>query len=177
MKYIREVREVVADSTLVPPNIPMSIAAEPSSEFVDRPWMEGAEAPSAKRFTPPRAAKPRVVEADRGWMVACHLAPLAAWTSLPYLGCILIPLLIWQLKAKPEKNQRLASCAVEALNFQISLLIVSFILTVSVVGLVLLMPLMITGIVYSVIASVKTHKGEDFVYPHSHRFIKNDLIA
>lgn len=158
--------------------------AEPSSEFVDRPWMEGAYAPDPEPTIEKVKAQAKATaetcwkacDTERNWMVACHLAPAVLWVGAPYLMAMLVPLLIWQMKARPERNQALSSCAVEALNFQISLFLVSVLLSITIVGLILVPPLMLAGFVLSIVASVKTYQGETYRYPHTHRFIRDDLV-
>ena len=157
----------------------MKTASEPSSEFVDRPWMEGAHAPDPEPTIPKVKAKAeacwRACDTDRNWQVACHLVPVVLCLGAPFLT-LLVPLLIWQMKARPERNQALASSAVEALNFQITLFLVSVLLSVTVIGVIFVPPLMIAGVVFSIVASIKTYKGEAYRYPHSHRFIRDDLV-
>lgn len=162
----------------------MKTASEPSSEFVDRPWMEGATAPAPEPTIPKVKAQAkqaaeaawRACDTDRNWRVACHLAPAVLWLGAPYLMAMLVPLLIWQMKARPERDQALASCAVEALNFQISLFLVSVLLSITVIGLIFVPPLMLVGFILSIVASIKTYKGEEYRYSHSHRFIRDDLV-
>lgn len=146
----------------------MSQAADPTSDFAERPWMDGAEQPEGKA--------PAKVDADRAWIVGCHVAPLLLWILYPYGSAVVIPLLIWQLKAKKDGNQRLASHAVESLNFQISLTLACIALSITIIGLALVPVVMIGGLVFSIIAGVKTYGGMDYRYPWIYRFIKDEKV-
>ncbi|MFT7485456.1 MAG: putative Tic20 family protein [Candidatus Paceibacteria bacterium] len=148
----------------------MTQSADPTSDFADRPWMEGAASPPK-----PGAKKaPRVILQDRGWLVACHLAPLLLWVLYPYGCAALVPLLIWQVKARKEGNRRLTSHAIEALNFQLNLTLLGIALTITIIGVLLIPFVLVTGIVFATIASIKTYRGQDYRYPYIYRLIKED---
>jgi len=148
----------------------MTSRADPSSDFADRPWMAGAQGP--------RPARPaRVQVPDRGWLIACHLAPIALWIFYPYGAAILFPLLVWQLKAKPAGNERLTAHAIESLNYQINVTLLSLALMISVIGIVLLPILMVAAPLLAIIAGIKTAKGEDYRYPWIYRLIKDEGTA
>jgi uncharacterized Tic20 family protein len=140
----------------------MSNTAEPSSDFVDRPWMEGEPEPQARAASDPL----------RTWLVACHLAPVVLWFFFPYGCALVVPLLIWQLKAKQEDDPRLVAHSVEALNFQINLTLLTIALSITIIGLAVVPIVMIAGLVFPAIASVKTYKGKQYRYPWIHRFIE-----
>ena len=148
----------------------MSSSAEPNSDFADRPWMAGAE-------MPPRRPTARPALSDRGWLVACHLGPLVLWLLYPYGAAALVPLLIWQIKAKQDKNERLASHAIESLNFQLNLTLLSAALTITIIGVLFLPVLMVVGLVLTIKASYRTSKGEDFRYPWIYRLIKEEPLV
>lgn len=140
----------------------MPNTADPSSDFVDRPWMEG---------------EPDVQASDdplRPWLIACHVAPLALWIFFPYGCAVILPLLIWQLKAKEEGDPRLTAHAIEALNFQINLTLAIIALSITIIGLVVVPVLMVAGLVFSGIATVKVWKGRDYRYPWIYRFVTPD---
>lgn len=139
----------------------MTNTADPaSSEFAERPWMDGAEAPGS------------AVDSERGWLVAAHASPLLLWILYPYGSALIIPLLIWQLKAKKEDNQPLIQHSVEALNFQINLTLACIALSITIIGLFVVPVVMIAGLVFSIIASYKAYKGVDYQYPWICRLIK-----
>ena len=60
----------------------------------------------------------------------------------------------------------------ESLNFQISVIIYTFICIITIIGILLLIPLIIFEVVMPIIAAVKTNNGEEYKYPMTIRFIK-----
>jgi uncharacterized Tic20 family protein len=81
-------------------------------------------------------------------------------------------LLVWILKK--EDSVYLADQAKEALNFQISVLIASFIAGISMFILIgfLLLPLVwVANIVFCIFAAISTSKGETYRYPFCLRLI------
>ena len=142
----------------------MSNTADPSSEFVDRPWMEGDPEPKPQAVTDPL----------RPWLVAAHLGPLALWIFFPYGCAVIVPLLIWQLKAKKEEDQRLLVNSIEALNFQINLTLATVALSITIIGLAVVAVVMVAGLVFAGIAGWKVFKGQDYRYPWIYRFVEAD---
>lgn len=81
-------------------------------------------------------------------------------------------LLVWILKK--EDSAYLADQAKEALNFQISVLIASFVAGISMFILIgfLLLPLVwVANIVFCIFAAISTSKGETYRYPFCLRLI------
>lgn len=81
-------------------------------------------------------------------------------------------LLVWILKK--DDSAYLADQAKEALNFQISVLIASFIagiLMFILIGFVLLLLVWVANIVFCIIAAISTSKGETYRYPFCLRLI------
>ena len=140
----------------------MTNTADPSSDFVDRPWMD--DDAGGQAHTDPM--KP--------WLMACHVAPLALWIFFPYGCAVILPLLIWQLKAKKERDLRLTTHSIEALNFQINLTLAIIALSITIIGLIVVPIVMVAGLVYSGIATYKVWKGVDYRYPWIYRFVKAD---
>ncbi len=109
---------------------------------------------------------------DRTWAMFCHLTSLSACIGIPF-GNIIGPLVVWLIKkdeyAIVDEHGR------ESLNFQISLSIysiVSFFLCFAFVGFLLLPAILIAGLVFVIIATLKANKGEPYRYPLTIRFIK-----
>ncbi len=146
----------------------MTAAADPSSEFVDRPWMEGAEAPSP----PPRPTA--AIVSNRGLRVLAHGSAVVSWLFFGYSPAIVVPLLIWQMKARKTGDTELARTAVEALNFQINVTLLSLVLSVTLIGIPLLPVVVLLGLVLTTMASVQVYRGKDYRYPWIHRFIQED---
>jgi uncharacterized protein len=141
-----------------------------SADFSDRPWMEGEPATESKARRPKDPALSKAL----AWRAACHGAPVLSWI-LPVLGLgIMAPLLIWQVKAKQDDDTLLAAEAVEALNFQINVAALSFLLSATIIGLAIVPIVWIVGTVFAIIATVKTHRGEEYRYPRIFRPITLD---
>ena len=87
----------------------------------------------------------------------------------------IVPLIIWLInKDKPEKSW-LTDQSKEALNFQITLLIVyviGIILSVILIGALINLLAWIACIVFSIIAGLAANKGEAYRYPFALRLIK-----
>lgn len=81
-------------------------------------------------------------------------------------------LIVWLLKK--DDSAYIGEQAREALNFQITVLIgfiIAWVLTFVLIGLLLLPAVWIANIVLSIMAAVKTSKGEDYRYPLALRLI------
>ena len=118
---------------------------------------------------PPLAGQPSAEQCQ--WAMFAHLSALAGY--LVPLGNILGPLLVWMMKK--EEMPFVDDQGKESLNFQISMLIyivVSALTICIVVGVVTTPALAIADIVFVIIASIKSNKGELYRYPLTIRFIK-----
>ena len=81
-------------------------------------------------------------------------------------------LLVWILKK--DESTYIVDQAKEALNFQISILIASFIASILIwliVGFVLLPIIWIANVVFCIIAAIASSKGETYRYPLCLRLI------
>jgi len=110
----------------------------------------------------------------RMWAMFCHLGGLAALLPiLPFIGGIIAPLIIWQIKK--DDHLFVNEQGKEAVNFQISILlyeIVAGLLIFLCVGAFLLPAVMIFDIVFLIIAAIKANDGFHYRYPLCIRFIK-----
>lgn len=110
----------------------------------------------------------------RMWAMFAHLAGLAG--LLPIMlafGCIIGPLVVWLVKK--EEFPFVDEQGKEATNFQISMFIygaVAGLLCLACVGFILLPLVVITDIVFLIIAAVKANDGWHYRYPLTIRFIK-----
>jgi len=107
----------------------------------------------------------------RTWDMLCHLSALAGYV-IPF-GNVIGPVIIWQIKKTefPSVDEH----GKEAVNFQISVLIytfVSILLTFVLIGIPLLVATVIGNLVLIVIATIKANNGEAYRYPLTIRFIK-----
>lgn len=109
-------------------------------------------------------------EANR-WAMFCHLGGLAWYIGVP-LGGVVIPLVIWLLKR--NEHPFIDDQGKEAVNFQINMMIYGIICTLLLFVLIgwLLFPLLVIyAIVCTIIAMVRSSKGEAYRYPFTIRFL------
>lgn len=107
---------------------------------------------------------------DRLWAMLAHLsAAIAAVVSVGWLT-IVGPLIVWILKKDSSRFVRTASAG--AFNFTLTMWLVSligWIFTITVVGAVIGIPLIILGslgsIVLGIVGAIKAWGGEVFKYP------------
>lgn len=107
---------------------------------------------------------------ERTWCVFVHLAALSAF-FIPF-GNLLGPLVLWLIKRgeMPMVDRQ----GKEALNFQLTVTIVSLLCSVLVfvgIGIFLLILLWIVDVILVIVAAVKTSGGEVYRYPFSWRLI------
>ncbi|MBB2913134.1 putative Tic20 family protein [Streptosporangium becharense] len=124
--------------------------------------------PAPYPFSPgmPPAAHPGLrsdIGADRLGAAAAHMFPL--------VGMVAIGPLILMLTAG-KSSPYIRRHAVEALNFQLTMLAASVVLAITIVGAVLTPVLWIGGVIMSVIAGVAALGGGDFRYPWTLRLVK-----
>ena len=108
---------------------------------------------------------------ERNWSLFSHLGMVAGMV-IP-LGSILLPLIIWQVNK--DKSEYITDHAKEALNFQLSMLIVYLgcgLLCIILIGIPMLLVAVILDLVYSIKGAVKASNGEYYDYPFNFRFIK-----
>ncbi len=93
------------------------------------------------------------------------------WATLAHLAIVAVaingPLVIWLVKK--EESTFVADQAKEALNFQITVLIVAIVLIVTFIGPMIIG---ICGIVYGILAGMEANKGVYYRYPYTLRLVK-----
>jgi hypothetical protein len=102
---------------------------------------------------------------DNIFVITSHLGP--------WLVGFIAPLLVFLIKGKDSRFVRAHS--LEALNFQISIIIyavVSTVLILVLIGFVLLFAVAVIGIIFPILAAVKASKGEYYTYPLTIRLLK-----
>lgn len=123
------------------------------------------------------------ISADqRQWAMFAHLSAIVGGLLTGHfggIGCVLGPLIIWAVKK--DTMPFVADQAKEALNFNISVGIVLFVLfllgigTLG-IGFILTAPLMgivgIAALVFIIIAAIKANEGVAYRYPFTLRLIK-----
>lgn len=108
---------------------------------------------------------------EKQWGLFSHLSALSGMI-IP-LGSVLGPLIIWQVKK--DTLPFAADQAKEALNFNITVaiaLIVSFLLTFVVIGLLLLPLVGLAWLILTILAAIKANEGVAYRYPFALRLIK-----
>ena len=143
-------------------------------ESADRPESEtpaeeetSAEQPETVQESP---GSKEIDKDARMWAMICHLSALAGLV-VPVIGCIIGPLIIWQIKK--EEFSFVDEQGKEAVNFQISMLLYLLIsaiiwipLTFVCIGVLIPVAISIFDVVFLLIAAVKANNGEHY------RFIK-----
>jgi hypothetical protein len=116
------------------------------------------------------AALPAIPSEDRNWAMGAHLSAfIAAYIALGFLG----PLVV--LLVRGDRSQFVRKHAVEALNFNLTVLIyivISVILAIVLIGLVMLLALGILYVVTVIVGAVRANAGEPYRYPLTIRFVK-----
>lgn len=106
------------------------------------------------------------------WATFCHVGALSLYLGIPF-GHIIVPLVLWLIKKNeyPFVDEQ----GKESLNFQISMSIYSLIaglLTFALVGFIVIPVLIAVHVAFTIVAIVKTNKGEHYRYPATIRVIK-----
>jgi uncharacterized protein len=118
----------------------------------------------------PSASPPAIPSEDRNWAMGAHLSAfLAAYIALGFLG----PLVV--LLVRGDRSPFVRQHAVEALNFNLTVLIyvaISVILAILLIGILMLVALGILYVVAVIIGAVRASSGEPYRYPLTIRFVK-----
>ncbi len=106
------------------------------------------------------------------WGMAAHMSAL---TGIIFpLGIVLGPLVVWLLKR--NDSGFVDTNAKEALNFQITILIITFLLVVlsalSGIFVVLAGIVGLAGLGFAIYGGLQAKKGENYTYPFALRLIK-----
>ena len=105
---------------------------------------------------------------ERTWAMLAHLSYLLSWLGAGPI-CWIAPLLIWVLKK--DQSAFVEDQAREALNFQISVWLVSVVCGVTICLLPVTLVVLIGAVVYSIIAGMAANRGEVYRYPYTFRLI------
>ena len=131
----------------------------------------------------PASVESGISAEERQWAMFAHLSALlgavvtAGWAGS--IGCFIGPLVIWLVKK--DTMPFVDDQAKEALNFNITVAIVFFVLFLMTlltlgIGIFLTLPLMvivgIAWLVFTIIAAVKANQGERYRYPFTLRLVK-----
>ncbi len=119
----------------------------------------------------PATPQPAPLDAaqERNWAVAAHLSGfVAAYLALGFLGPLTVLLVAGGRSGFVRRH------AVEALNFNLSILlyvVVSAVLVLVLVGIPLLLGIGVLYLVTVVSAALAASRGQEYAYPLSIRFI------
>jgi uncharacterized protein len=131
------------------------------------PYVQPPSPPPPPPPYPPQAYAP---QEDTAWSVVAHLCvPISAVIGLSF---VLGPLII-MLTAGPQRPFTRAN-AVEALNFQLTMLIgllLSIPLVFVIVGIFTMIAIVVAGLVFSIIAAVAASRREVYRYPVTLRMV------
>lgn len=121
----------------------------------------------------PYGPRPLSQSDERTWAILAHIGPLlVAAVTGGTLG-LLAPLIIWLVLR--DRSAFVADQAKEALNFQITLLIVvvvGWITVMILVGWLILVAAWIIGLVLAIIAAITVNRYEAYRYPITLRLVK-----
>ena len=108
--------------------------------------------------------------------MAAHLSALVGLLGNG-VGFVLGPLVVWLWKK--DEYEFVNEQGLEALNFQLTMvitLVASFLLAITLIGLVIAIPLLmlvgIAAVVMPIVAAVQARKGIHYRYPFSWRIFK-----
>ncbi len=156
-------------SDQTPPTPPPAIPPVPPED--DFPRKKGWKS----FFESPAIPYPASTPEEKQWATGLHASGFAGLV-IPF-GNLLAPLVIWMIK-RPE-SAYLDAVGKEVVNFHLSFWIyalitgaIAAVLFCLVVPLILPVAVFVGGIVYMVMAVMKTNEGGDFRYPATIRFIK-----
>ena len=115
---------------------------------------------------------PQVSKDEQNWAMGCHLAALSGFV-IPF-GNIVGPLVVWLIKRgeMPMVDQH----GKESLNFQITATIAALIciplIPLFCIGGLLGLAVQIVRIIFSIIGTIESNKGNAYRYPLTFRMIK-----
>jgi len=113
---------------------------------------------------------PAVPSEDRNWAMGAHLSAfVAAYIALGFLGPLVVMLV------RGDRSQFVRQHAVEALNFNLTVLIwiaISVILIIVGIGILMLIAVGIMYVVTVIIGAVRANSGQGYRYPLTIRFVR-----
>jgi hypothetical protein len=140
---------------------PAAPAPQPAASVPPAPWPPAA---------PPAAHSGPLTTTDLNWATAAHLSGfVAAYVALGFMG----PLVV--LLTEGRRSPFVRRHAVEALNFNLTVLIalaVSAVLVVVLVGFLMLPLVGIAYVVLTIMGAVAASRGQEFRYPLTIRFVR-----
>lgn len=111
-----------------------------------------------------------VSKEERNFAMLAHISALLTFVTV--IGGIIAPLVIWLMRK--DQGGFAAEQAKEALNFQITVVILGFIcwiLMLVLIGFLLLWILGVVNLIFIIIAAIKTSDGVAYRYPFNLRLV------
>lgn len=109
---------------------------------------------------------------EQNWAMWLHLSQLAGYVLIPVVGLV-APIAIWSMKRAEspfvDQNGKVV------INWLLSALIyfaVGVVLSFVLIGLLILIPMYVIGMVFPIIGAIKAAQGETWSYPLTIRFLK-----
>ena len=141
------------------------------------PWSPHGESPYAAS-PGARLIDPDADAGERTYAMWIHIGPGIAWLSAVFSGGVaffipgMVACILWLIRR--HDSPFLDDHGRQALNFQISLVLLFLILIVATCGLsILFLPLtFVFAIAGAIPAAISAHKGEYFRYPMTWQFLK-----
>ncbi|MGW8121056.1 DUF4870 domain-containing protein [Roseivirga echinicomitans] len=107
---------------------------------------------------------------ERPWVLGSHLGTLLGYTVA--LGSFLVPLFIWL--SKKDESEVIAMHAKASLNFQLSMLLYTFIAGIGIfflVGIPFLIIIPLVNLICVILATIEADKGGLYKYPITINFV------
>lgn len=107
---------------------------------------------------------------ERDWLLFTHLSGLVCLLGIPG---VLGPLVCWLIKR--DTMPEVAEAGKEAINFQITMLLIQIVsvpLVFLFVGFITMLAALVLSIVFPIIAGIESSRGTRYVYPFTWRLIK-----
>lgn len=108
---------------------------------------------------------------ERPWVLGSHIGTLLGYAIA--FGSFLVPLFIWL--SKKEDSEVIAMHAKASLNFQLSMLLYTFIAGLGIlflIGIPFLIIIPIVNLICVILATIEADKGRLYKYPLSINFVK-----
>ncbi|KOF01876.1 hypothetical protein EV198_3319 [Roseivirga ehrenbergii] len=108
---------------------------------------------------------------ERPWVLGSHIGTLLGYAVA--FGSFIVPLIIWL--SKKEESEVIAMHAKASLNFQLSMLLYTFIAGIGIfflIGIPFLIIIPIVNLICVILATIEADKGKLYRYPLCINFVK-----
>ena len=108
---------------------------------------------------------------ERSWVLGSHIGTLLGYAVA--FGSFIVPLIIWL--SKKEESEVIAMHAKASLNFQLSMLLYTFIAGIGIfflIGIPFLIIIPIVNLICVILATIEADKGKLYRYPLCINFVK-----